>query len=288
VDAAAASTADRRRLLDWYEPRRSAYPWRADPPDPYRVLVSEVMLQQTQAPRVAPIFEAFVRRFPDVRALARASRADVIKAWAGLGYHRRAVALHEAAGAIVARHGGCVPDGVEALLSRPGVGPYTASAVASIAFGERRAAVDTNVRRIAARYLFGAEPDEVARSALAAGADDWVDPGRPADWNQALMDLGRDVCRPRPRCDGCPLRRCRFRAAGRVGRPTSRPQAAFDGSVRQLRGRILAALRARPTVDVRSIGHELGEPAERIAVAVDGLVRDGLAARTGSALTLAR
>ena len=282
MGAAATSAADRRRLLEWYAPRRGAYPWRSDPPDPYRVLVSEVMLQQTQAPRVAPIFEVFVERFPDVRSLACATRSDVIGAWAGLGYHRRAVSLHEAARAIVSLHDGRVPPDVAALRSLPGIGPYTASAVASIAYGERRAAVDTNVRRITSRYAFGAEPDEVDVRAIDGAAERWVDASRPGDWNQALMDLGRDLCRTRPRCDGCPLRRCRFKAAGRVGRPSTRRQTPFDGSLRQLRGRILAVLRSQRPIDVASLGDELGEPAERVAVAVDGLLRDGLATRARS------
>ena len=237
------------------------------------------MLQQTQAPRVAPIFEAFVARFPDVGTLARARRSDVITAWAGLGYHRRAVALHDAAQAIVGRHGGLVPRDVEDLVALAGVGPYTASAVASIAFGARRAAVDTNVRRIAARYLFGGEPDEVAPRDLVDAADRWVPRTRPGDWNQALMDLGRTACRPQPRCDACPLRRCSFRASGRTAVPPSRRQAPFEGSLRQLRGRVLAALRAGGPVDVPALADAIAEPRERIRAAVDGLVRDGLAER---------
>ena len=296
--AGGAATEDRRRLHDWYAPRRRAYPWRTDPPDPYRVLVSEVMLQQTQAPRVAPIFEVFVERFPDAAQLAAAGRGDVITAWAGLGYHRRAVALHEAARRVVVVHGGRIPADVGSLRALPGVGPYTASAVASIAFGERRAAVDTNVRRIAARYLLGAEPDELDPVTLIAAADAWVPPANPGDsepgewnpgdWNQALMDLGREVCRPRPRCDACPLRRCRFALAGRIGRSSARRQAPFDGSLRQLRGRILALLRDERSIRVGGLHDDLGEPAERVAVAVDGLVRDGLASRTApDTLTLA-
>ena len=281
-----ALAPDRRRLLAWYSPRGDAYPWRTASPDPYGVLVSEVMLQQTQAPRVAPIFEAFLTRFPDLRALASASPADVIRAWEGLGYHRRAVALHSAARAIVERYGGRVPREADALRSLPGVGPYTASAIASIAYGEPVAAVDTNARRIAARYLFGAEPYEVATSELAPAAAGWVHRARPGDWNQALMDLGREVCRPRPRCDVCPFRGCRFRASGRVGRPSSRRQPAFEGSLRQVRGRILAELRDRSAVDAVSLVRDLGVPRARIDAAVDGLVRDGLAVRTGEGLRL--
>jgi len=272
--------ADRRRLFAWYRPRRDAYPWRTTPDDPYRVLVSEVMLQQTQAPRVVPIFDAFVARFPDVATLAAASRADVVRAWAGLGYHRRAVALHRAAGEIVERHGAEVPRTSAGLRSLPGVGPYTASAVASIAHGVPVAAVDTNVRRIAARYFQGREPDEVPGHHVVEAADAWVPVGRPGDWNQALMDLGRVVCRPRPRCDDCPFRACRFRADGRVGRSSARRQPAFEGSLRQVRGRVLAALRASPSVTDAALAAELGLPLQRVAEAVEGLLRDGLAVRT--------
>ena len=141
------------------------------PRDPYRTLVSEVMLQQTQAARVEPIFEAFVDLFPDVGALGAASRADVLRAWAGLGYNRRAVALHEAARAIVRDHGGRVPRDVAELRRLPGVGPYTAAAVASIGHGEPVAALDTNVRRICARVVHGVEPDEVSAPRLAADAE---------------------------------------------------------------------------------------------------------------------
>ncbi len=130
-------------LMEWFEPRRLAYPWRRPRPDPYAVLVSEVMLQQTQASRVAPAFERFLRSFPTVRSLATAPAAEVVRAWAGLGYNRRAVALWEAARTIVSSHGGRVPDDPSALSELPGVGPYTAAAVASIAFGRPVAAVDS-------------------------------------------------------------------------------------------------------------------------------------------------
>ncbi len=269
--------ADRRRLLAWYEPRRDAYPWRSRGPDPYVVLVSEVMLQQTQAPRVVPIFEAFLARFPHVRALAAAPVSDVIVAWAGLGYHRRAVALHRSARTIVEEHRGEVPRELGALRALPGVGPYTASAVASIAFGEPVAAVDTNVRRIAARYLLGREADEPPPGDVGRAADAWVPRVGSGDWNQALMDLGRDVCRPRPRCDACPFGACRFRAAGRRGGSSPRRQPPFEGSLREVRGRVLAALRAAPSTSEAALVADLAEPPERVAAAVAGLVDDGLA-----------
>jgi len=269
--------ATREALLAWYRPRRRAFAWRRSG-DPYAVWVSEVMLQQTQAPRVEPIFEAFMARFPHVVSLARAARADVVRAWEGLGYHRRAVALHEAARAIVRDHGGVVPREVEELRRLPGVGPYTASAVASIAYGVPLAAVDTNARRIVARASFGAEQDEVVPRELTDEAQAWVPPRRAGDWNQALMDLGREVCRPLvPRCDVCPLASaCRFRAEGRRGRRSGKRQPAFEGSLRQVRGRVLAALRDAPSVRVTDLPARAGVVIARADEALEGLTRDGL------------
>ncbi|MGE5227737.1 MAG: A/G-specific adenine glycosylase [Planctomycetaceae bacterium] len=239
------------------------------------------MLQQTQAARVEPAFVAFLERFPTVEALASASRADVLRAWAGLGYNARAVRLWGAAREIVERHGGRVPPSPDVLRTLPGVGPYTASAVASIAFGAPVVAVDTNVRRIVARAAFGTEPDEVPAAALRAAADRWADPQAPGDRNQALMDLGREVCRPTPRCDACPLAPwCRFRRAGRVGRASTRRQPAFEGSRRQVRGRVVEALRARPSATVPQLAELTGFGLERVREAVDGLVRDGVIGRS--------
>ena len=281
----------REALLAWYRPRRRAYPWRAPArpgarfPDPYAVLVSEVMLQQTQAARVVPLFEAFVRRFPDVHALAAASRADVLRAWGRLGYPRRAVALHETASAIEARHGGAVPRDPDALRALPGIGTYTAAAVASLAFGAPVAAVDTNVLRIWARVDHGREPDEVRPRQLTESADAWLDPRRPADWNQALMDLGRGVCRPAPRCDACPLRPwCAFAASGRAGRPSTRRQPRFRGSLREVRGAVVAELQERSPRTLGGIARATGFPKERVVQAVDGLHRDGVVAASPSAL----
>ena len=266
----------------WYRPRRRAYPWRRAYPDPYAVLVSEVMLQQTQAPRVAPVFERFLARFPDVGTLARASRGDVIRAWAGLGYNRRAVALHASAIAIEREHHGEVPRTVDALRTLPGVGPYTAGAVASIAFGAAVPAPDVNVRRVVARVLHGREPRELAAGDLAAAAAAFLDREDPGGWNQALMDIGRELCRPSPRCEACPLRRgCRFRAAGHPGAPPTRRQAPFEGSARQVRGRIVAALRDRPSATLMTLvtAADVAEP--RVLAAIDGLMRDGIVQRAG-------
>jgi A/G-specific adenine glycosylase len=273
----------RSAVLEWYRPRRPPEAWGRGRRSPYRVLVSEVMLQQTQASRVEPIYEAFLERFPDVAALAASSRAAVLRSWAGLGYNRRAIALHDAARVIVRRHRGRVPRDADALRGLPGVGPYTAAAVASIGFGEAVASMDTNARRICARVVHGAEPDEVPASELTAVARAWLDPASPGEWNQALMDLGRVVCRPAPRCDACPLSSgCRFRALGRRGRPSGRRQSVFEGSVRQIRGAVVDVLRSRSSLDPDVLPAVIGRNPSGVAAAAEALIKDGITERTRS------
>jgi A/G-specific adenine glycosylase len=249
-------------------------------------MVSEFMLQQTQAARVVPAFEAFVARFPDVGTLATASRADVLRAWGRLGYPRRAVALHRASIEIVQRLGGDVPRDPAALRSLPGVGDYTSAAIASIAFGAPVAAVDTNVRRVWARVDFGADPDAVSPRVLAEAAAAWLDPRRPDMWNQALMDLGRDVCRPAPRCERCPLRSwCRFETEGRrARRRTTRRQPKYEGSMRQVRGAVLHLLQDRAPRTLGGMARTLGTPVPRVADAVRGLHGDGVVTASPAAL----
>ena len=273
--------------MDWYAPRRRLYPWRKRP-TPYRVLVSEVMLQQTQAARVVPAFERFVTRFPSVAALARAPRSDVVRAWSGLGYNRRAVALSEAARAVIARHEGRIPRSIEDLRELPGVGPYTAAAVASLAFGEPVAAVDTNVRRVVARVRLGIDGRHASPAEVTEAAERWMDRRRPGDFNQALMDLGREVCRPVPRCEACPLSGgCRFRRApGRAVRGTSgrvpagaglgRPQQPFQGSTRQVRGTVVEVLRGRRSVSLVGLVRETGLPRSRVVLAIRALAAEGI------------
>jgi A/G-specific adenine glycosylase len=246
------------------------------------------MLQQTQAARAEPMFRSFVRRFPTVASLARASRADVLRAWAGLGYNRRAVHLHAAAQAVVQHHRGRVPTDVEALRSLPGVGPYTAAAVASIAGGAPVAALDVNVRRIVERVGFG---DEAApRASVDAAAARWVDRADPGAWNQALMDLGREHCRAVPRCDGCPLIRvCRWHrtqpSGVRIDRGSNQ-QGPFAGSMRQVRGRLVDVLRTRSSAGPAALARATGFEAERVGEALDGLVRDGVVERSGRSYRL--
>jgi A/G-specific adenine glycosylase len=285
----------RRALMEWYCHRRGAYPWRVRP-SPYRVLVSEIMLQQTQAGRVVPAFERFVARFPTIAVLARAPRSEVVRAWSGLGYNRRAVALSDAARAVVAEHDGRIPRSRESLRRLPGVGPYTAAAVASLAFGEPVVAVDTNVRRVVARAVLGVDGPEASPAEVGEAAQRWIHRRDPGGFNQALMDLGREVCRPVPRCGVCPLSGpCRFRRARRpVANASTRAPALaasrrappFQGSSRQVRGKVVEALRGRRWATLAGLAREAGVPWSRVAPAVralaaEGIVRAGPAARAG-------
>jgi A/G-specific adenine glycosylase len=214
------------------------------------VLVSEVMLQQTQAGRVIPYYEGFLSAFPDATACARAGPAAVVRIWSGLGYNRRALNLHRAARIVVAEHGGAVPADESALRSLPGIGPYTARAVRSFAFGADVATVDTNALRVLSRCVAGA-PLSVSQAQQMA--DHLIPAGRSWDFNQTMFDLGATVCTPRPTCAECPLSRlCRWRRAGMRGpdpwraSPSARPQSRFAGSDRQGRGRLVQALRVGP------------------------------------------
>ncbi len=253
-------------------------PWRRSR-DPWAVLVSEVMLQQTQAGRVVAPFLAFMERFPTVPSCARADAGDVLVAWAGLGYNRRAVALHRAARTVVERFGGAVPDDLEHLGSLPGLGPYTARAVLAFAFERHVAVVDVNVSRVLARAVAGRP---LATRAAQDLADSLVPRGRSWEWNQAIMELGASLCTARaPRCDSCPLRsRCRWAAAGCPPPDPAGPrthQAAFGGSDRQGRGRLVAALRRGP-VRPSEVAAACGWPEDpsRARQVADGLVADGL------------
>ncbi len=202
------------KLLDWYDRHRRVLPWRALPgerADPYRVWLSEVMLQQTTVATVRPRFEAWVARWPDVARLAAADEAEVMAAWAGLGYYARARNLVRAARVVVAEHGGVFPDSEAGLRALPGLGDYTAAAVAAIAFGRRAVVVDANVERVVAR-LFRA----VGKPAVRAAADAVTPEARAGDFAQGMMDLGSAVCSPkRPKCLLCPLEGdCAAHAAG--------------------------------------------------------------------------
>ena len=285
-------TALPEAVLAWGEAAGRDLPWRHTR-DPWAVLVSELMLQQTQVARVVPRWGAFLARFPSPAACADAPVGDVVRAWRGLGYNRRAVTLHGAARTVVARHGGSLPADLGALVALPGVGPYTARAVLTFAFEVDVGLVETNSARVLARAVAGRP---LSRPEVQGRADDLVPPGRAWAWNSAVTDLGATVCTKRaPACGACPVvAAC---AWARAGHPppdpalatagAGRPQPRFEGSDRQGRGRLLDALRLGP-VPVDDVDRAAGWPgqpqrARRVAA---GLVADGLAHEEGGVLAL--
>ncbi len=269
---------DAGAVLGWGLPRLRDLPWRATR-DPWRVLVAEVMLQQTQTGRVIPKWQEFCARFPTPAACADAALADVLRAWQGLGYPRRARDLRDAATRIVTDHAGSVPADLAALLALPGVGPYTARAVLAFAFEHDVAVVETNIARVLARVA----GERLTARRVQALADSLVPAGEGWAWNQVVMDLGATVCRPAPRCADCPVVGC----CGwhQAGRPEPDPaagsagvsvrQAPYEGSDRQARGRVLGRLAIGPA--------PAGEFPPRI---VAGLVADRLVVRVGTDLRL--
>lgn len=286
----------RRLLLDWYARHGRAHlPWRTTR-DPYRILVSEFMLQQTQVDRVLPKYESFLEAFPDFTALAIAGTADVLRLWKGLGYNSRAVRLKQIAEQVVQRHGGAMPRDERTLRALPGIGPYTVAAIRAFAFECDDAAIDTNVRRVAHRALHGLEhPPAVAQGQLDADARALVPPGRGHDWNSAMMDLGATICTARaPKCLICPLQpacaaapidaaaleRARARHA-----PKRSPQEAipFEQTTRYARGRIIDRLRELPPGHRISllqlhddVTRGIGRTPENLGALVEALARDGL------------
>jgi A/G-specific adenine glycosylase len=260
-------------LLGWWAERRRDLPWRRTR-DPWAVLVCEVMAQQTQVARVAERWGPFLEMFPTAASCAEASPADVLRAWSGLGYNRRALALHRCATVVVERHGGQLPADIDALLALPGIGPYTARAVAAFAFEHEHGVVDTNTARVLARWTghaLGPKAVQSAADAAVPAGDAWA-------WNQAMLDLGATVCTRRaPDCAACPVTaRCAWFAAGLPSPDpadatagVSRGQSRFDGSDRQGRGRLVEALRSAP-VTKADLARAMGWPddparAERVA-----------------------
>jgi A/G-specific adenine glycosylase len=259
-----------------------ALPWRRTR-DPWAVLVAELMLQQTQVARVVPRWHEFLERFPDVRTCADARPGDVVAAWAGLGYNRRAVQLHACARVVRDDHAGSLPDDMESLLALPGIGPYTARAVLAFAFERDVAVVDTNVARVLARVT----GRRLTAAAVQSLADGLLPAGEGWRWNQSMLDFGALSCTKRDaRCDACSVTACAWRgegddpAVGSAG--VSVPQSRFAGSDRQGRGRLVAALRRGP-VDRNEVARTMGwaddvARAERVAATV---VADGLAVIEG-------
>jgi A/G-specific adenine glycosylase len=276
-------------LLDWYEREQRDLPWRAPGVSAWQILVSEFMLQQTPVARVLPIWRDWVARWPTPSATAAAGAGEVLRAWGKLGYPRRAKRLHECAIVIAAEHGDVVPADVDALLTLPGVGSYTARAIASFAYGATVPVVDTNVRRVVARAVHGAA-DAGSPSATRDHAD--VAALLPTDdraprFSVALMELGAVVCTARaPRCGLCPLGSCAWRSAGYpAGNAPAKKVQTYAGTDRQVRGRLLDVLRASdfPVTRAQLDVAWLTDSAQRDR-ALDSLLIDGLVEQTDDGL----
>lgn len=283
------------RVLDWYAARARDLPWRDPDCSPWGILVSEVMAQQTPVARVVEPWRQWLARWPTPAALAASSPAEVVRAWGRLGYPRRALRLREAAIAIVERHGGQVPRTQAELLALPGVGAYTAAAVAAFAYAARTVVVDTNVRRVLTRVMVGrarAAPALTAAERDLAAAVLPADPATSARWNVAVMELGALVCRARtPDCEVCPVRdRCAWRAAGHPAYtgPPRRGQA-YAGTDRKVRGDILQLLREAPGPLPRRAFDALDPDPRRVDRLIDDLVGEGfIEPLTGHRLALPR
>jgi A/G-specific adenine glycosylase len=273
-------------ILPWYAGHARDLPWRRRGATPWSIMVSEFMLQQTPVSRVLPAHAAWLDRWPVPAALADASPADAVRQWDRLGYPRRAVRLHASARLIVSRHGGQVPASVEELRALPGVGSYTAAAIASFAFGQRHAVLDTNVRRVLTRLVAGEGlPPKAPTLAERRLAESLLpqDGRQAALWSVGVMELGALVCTAtRPRCADCPFAgECAWLRRGRPAAPARRGQAAYQGSDRQCRGRLLAVLReATAPVPADTLAAAWHDSAQR-ARALAALIKDGMVVRCG-------
>lgn len=279
-------------VLDWYADHARELPWRGPGANPWAVMVSEFMLQQTPVARVLPVFEAWMSTWPTPAALAAAPSGEAVRAWGRLGYPRRALRLHAAATIIVTRHHGEVPAGYGELIALPGVGDYTASAIASFAFGGTHAVLDTNVRRVLARAVSGVEfPATSVNKAERALAEALVprrgssalEAAEPATWAVAVMELGALVCTAAgPRCGQCPISDlCAWNIAGRPAYdgPARRGQA-WAGTDRQVRGRLMAVLREAADSVAPERLDDVWPHAPQRERALQSLLRDGLVVQT--------
>ncbi|HVW82037.1 MAG TPA: A/G-specific adenine glycosylase [Mycobacteriales bacterium] len=273
------------RVEAWYDANARDLPWRDPDASPWGVLVSEVMLQQTPVARVLPAWQAWLSRWPTPASLAAEPPGEAVRAWGRLGYPRRALRLHEAARAIVARHAGVVPADYDDLLALPGVGGYTAAAVAVFGYGARHAVLDTNVRRVYARYFSGAADAATpspTRSEQQAALD-LVPAERPAHYSVAVMELGALVCTARdPRCTSCPMADgCTWLIAGRPAGLAARRKQTYAGTDRQVRGRLLAVLRAAPDVVAKPELDVVWDDEVQRERSLSGLIEDGLVEPVG-------
>ena len=269
-------------VLAWYESNARDLPWRTPDASPWSVLVSEIMLQQTPVVRVLPAWEAWMERWPTPAHLAKEPSGEAVRMWNRLGYPRRALRLHACAVAITEEHDGQVPDDHATLLSLPGIGAYTAAAVASFAYGQRHAVLDTNVRRVLARAETGIEyPPKTQTKAETALAESLLPPTASvaARWAVAVMELGALVCTARsPRCADCPIAgQCAWKLAGKPAHegPPRRGQT-YAGTDRQVRGKLLAVLRDSPDPVAKDALDAVWDDGVQRERALDALVSDGL------------
>lgn len=279
-------------ITDWFDANERTLPWRVEPRDPWAVLVSEVMLQQTPVRRVVPVYEAWLQRWPTAADLAAEPVGEAVRMWGRLGYPRRALRLHGAATAVVAHHDGELPTSYDDLIRLPGIGDYTAAAVLAFAHKQRIPVLDTNVRRVLARIRSGTAlpasggPSRSERDLL---TDALPDAPRAARVSEALMEFGALLCTAQsPDCEGCPVAgECAWRGAGHPPAASSpRSQARFDGSDRQVRGLILALLRDAPGPVPQSQIDEVWPESEQRDRAQASLAADGLLVITDGRVTL--
>ncbi|NEW53108.1 A/G-specific adenine glycosylase [Nocardia cyriacigeorgica] len=284
----AHNPVDADALLDWYRITARDLPWRHQGVSAWQILMSEIMLQQTPVARVEPIWREWVARWPVPSAMAASSQAEVLRAWGKLGYPRRALRLHECARVLATEHGDQVPEDVEVLLGLPGIGDYTARAVACFAYGQRVPVVDTNVRRVVARAVHG-RADAGNPSARDLRETEALLPEpvpRAATFSAALMELGALICTARtPGCDDCPLPRCAWIEAGRPASQVVRRTQKYEGTDRQARGRLMDVLRdsSGPVERVRLDMAWTRDPGQRDR-ALDSLLVDGLIEQTADGL----
>ncbi|NEW42086.1 A/G-specific adenine glycosylase [Nocardia cyriacigeorgica] len=284
----AHNPVDADALLDWYRITARDLPWRHQGVSAWQILMSEIMLQQTPVARVEPIWREWVARWPVPSAMAASSQAEVLRAWGKLGYPRRALRLHECARVLATEHGDRVPEDVEVLLGLPGIGDYTARAVACFAYGQRVPVVDTNVRRVVARAVHG-RADAGNPSARDLRETEALLPEpvpRAATFSAALMELGALICTARtPGCDDCPLPRCAWIEAGRPASQVVRRTQKYEGTDRQARGRLMDVLRdsSGPVERVRLDMAWTRDPGQRDR-ALDSLLVDGLIEQTADGL----
>jgi A/G-specific adenine glycosylase len=274
------------RLTAWYAANARDLPWRRPGAGAWPILVSEFMLQQTPVSRVLPAYEAWLARWPTAAALAAATPGDAVRQWGRLGYPRRALRLHACAEAITEFHGGDVPASISELRALPGVGSYTAAAVASFAFGQRHAVLDTNVRRVLSRLIAGQDLSprssaSVAETSLAESVLPPAEDQRAATWSVAIMELGALVCTAsRPACGRCPLaEECAWLLRGSPPALTRRPVQRYEGTDRQCRGAVMAVLRTAPGPVPAASLDACWPEAGQLSRAIETLIEDGLAAR---------